>query len=659
MPSISNEPARSHSSAGRITAGLLLLFLALSPLSAVLAASPDPLRATHITDNILAPGPFIGGGSGDRGAIRGGGAHTFTLRHILHHGAELYPYQLRRLDIHEDTLVATEEDPQLRPPPRLKATSRSRKITRLADRSKDTIENYLWAQRAHVPTTFSADAWTSEEIPQPNITDKATVLSLARIAQAAYVEVEGGDGWMDVGNSYNVTGDFGWEGDGLRGHIFSDETNSTIIIGLKGTSPAVFDGPETTTNDKINDNLLFSCCCARVSRWWKTVCDCFSGTAYTCDNICLKESVTAENRYYRASLNLYYNVTQMYPNANVWLVGHSLGGAVSSLLGQTYGLPVVTFEAPGEALAAQRIGLPKPPGDPKGLNGMSVYHFGVTADPIFMGVCNGPTSGCSIGGYALETRCHAGFECVYDVVSDLGWRVGLGYHRIQSVIKDVIEVYETVPECIFDDGCVDCFNWKYIEGNDTQPTTTRTTSVPTSTSTTTCTSPGWWGCLDPTTTITTTTSPPTITTTTTTTKATTTCTRYGWFGNCLDPSPTTATSTSTAFITITTTSTSTTATETCSHYGFFGKCLDSTTSSPVSATATVTPPVETCKKYNFFGKCADPVETDTPTKTTKTVDLPVPTQTGKNEEAQSCIKRALGGFGWCAQWSSANLDAEL
>lgn len=78
MPSISNEPARSHSSAGRITAGLLLSFLALSPLSAVLAASPDPLRATHITDNILAPGPFIGGGSGDGGAIRGGGAHTFV-----------------------------------------------------------------------------------------------------------------------------------------------------------------------------------------------------------------------------------------------------------------------------------------------------------------------------------------------------------------------------------------------------------------------------------------------------------------------------------------------------------------------------------------------------------------------------------------------------
>lgn len=77
MPSISNGPARSHSSAGRITAGLLLSFLALSPLSAVLAASPDPLRATHITDNILAPGPFIGGGSGD-GGVRGGGAHTFV-----------------------------------------------------------------------------------------------------------------------------------------------------------------------------------------------------------------------------------------------------------------------------------------------------------------------------------------------------------------------------------------------------------------------------------------------------------------------------------------------------------------------------------------------------------------------------------------------------
>lgn len=523
-----------------------------------------------------------------------------------------YPYQLRRLDIHPDTLVATEDDPHLRPRPRHVASSHARSITRLSDRSTETIEDYLFAYRSHNPRILSDDAWISETILMPNVTDKETVLSLARIAADAYIEVEGTEDWMDVGNPYNLTGHFGWTGDGLRGHIFSDDGNKTIIIGLKGTSPAVFDGPDTTTNDKVNDNLLFSCCCARISYWWKTVCGCYSGTAFTCDSICLKDALLDENRYYRAALNLYTNVTSMYPDANIWLVGHSLGGAISSLLGQTYGLPVVAFESPGEALAAQRIGLPKPPGnDPKGAEGMSVFHFGHTADPIFMGSCNGPTAGCSIAGYAMETRCHSGFECVYDVVSDRGWRMGLGYHKIQRVIKEVIEDYDTVPPCISDE-CVDCFEWKFIEGNLTT-TTTRTTSVPTTTSTSTCKTRGWWGCLDQSTTT-------TVTSTSigTRTKPATTCTHYGWFGNCLDPTspPTTSAPKATTTPTITTiiTKTITTSTsipsQTCSRRGWFGGCLDpsptntAATTTIASAAPTAKPGNTQCGRFSFFRHCS-------------------------------------------------------
>ncbi|KAG0641032.1 Alpha/Beta hydrolase protein [Tuber brumale] len=555
----------------RMKTRLILSLLAFSSLSGVLG-TPDSLpraaaaaAAPTQPGDILRFGPVLGDGQAPMwpGAV-GGGSDVFTLRHVLHHGADRYPYQLRRLDIHPNTLVATKDDPQLRSRPRYHLSSGDRGITRLTDRSKETIEDMLYSHRSHNPRTFSDDDWTTEQIPMPNITDKTTVLNLARIAADAYIEAGGRDDWLDIGQPYNLTGDFGWEGDGLRGHIFEDEANTTVIIGLKGTSPPFFDGAETTTNDKINDNLFFSCCCARVSYWWKPVCDCFSGTAYTCDSVCLKDSLLAENRYYRAALNLYTNVTAIYPDANIWLVGHSLGGSVSSLLGQTYGLPVVTFEAVGEALPAKRIGLPRPPRDnPRHANGMAVFHFGNTADPIYMGTCNGATAGCSIAGYALETRCHGGFECVYDVVSDHGWRMGLGYHKIQSVIKDIIEKYDHVPQCTFDDGCVDCFSWKFINGN---KTTTATASVPTTTSTSTCKTPGWWGCLDKTTSTT------AATTTYTSTKATltTTCTHYGWFGNCLDPSSTatdlvvtrtkTATTTPTrpTFITKTTTRTSVT-----------------------------------------------------------------------------------------------------
>jgi len=50
----------------------------------------------------------------------------------------------------------------------------------------------------------------------------------------------------------------------------------------------------------------------------------------------------------------------MFPNANIWLIGHSLGGSLASLLGITFGVPVVTFEPPGERMAAQRLHLPSP-----------------------------------------------------------------------------------------------------------------------------------------------------------------------------------------------------------------------------------------------------------------------------------------------------------
>lgn len=50
----------------------------------------------------------------------------------------------------------------------------------------------------------------------------------------------------------------------------------------------------------------------------------------------------------------------MFPDANIWVIGHSLGGSLASLLGVTFGVPVVTFEPPGERMAARRLHLPTP-----------------------------------------------------------------------------------------------------------------------------------------------------------------------------------------------------------------------------------------------------------------------------------------------------------
>lgn len=228
------------------------------------------------------------------------------------------------------------------------------------------------------------------------------------------------------------------------------------------------------------------------------MCSCRTNT-YTCNQTCLVEELRDENRYYRAAINLYSNVTELYPKSNVWLTGHSLGGSVGSLLGMTFGLPTITFEAPPDALPASRLGLPIPPGSipgaPQSRQYTGSYHFGHTADPVYMGTCNGATASCSLGGYAFESQCHTGFRCVYDTVEDMGWRASITTHKILNVISEVLEPYKTVPLCEPDTECVDCSNWRFRESNgSTTSITSQTSSTSTSvTRTSVCKTPGWWG----------------------------------------------------------------------------------------------------------------------------------------------------------------------
>ncbi|KIW19564.1 hypothetical protein PV08_00137 [Exophiala spinifera] len=592
---------RTCNSKRRVTAGMLLSFLSL-------VAIVDAAKAPAIDPWYPVPAPN-----------KQHNTHDFTLRHIFHRGTYQDPKLHKRYDFRpqEPLLVAEEEDGVRRPlaePPHFTARSDSMEIERLVDREPYSIERYLeYARYTGSPAILDASDWSMDEVKGPNISDKETILNLAIMAADAYAEVPGEGDWQDVGQGYNRSTGFGWQGDGLRGHIFADEGNETVIISLKGTSPAVFDGDGTTTRDKLNDNLFFSCCCAQGGQYfWRQVCDCYDST-YTCNQTCLIKALRSENRYYRAAIDLYTNVTELYHDSNVWLVGHSLGGAVTSLLGLTFGLPTVTFEAPGEDLAAKRLGLPAPPSsDPHRprTKYTGAYHFGNTGDPVFMGTCNGATATCTLGGYAMESQCHTGKQCVYDTVSDYGWRVGIGNHKIRNVIESVIKKYDKVPECIPDDECVDCYNWKFFKSNGSDATTTSSTATSTSTRTrtTTCKTPGWWGCLDESSTTTHTT--PVVTTTYTTT----TCLTPGWFG-CKETANLTVTTTTaapTAPATPTSSSAPATSTSsTCEHPGWWG-CRDQTTSpkatpSPtVSQTrATMTGAPSTCETPGFFFGCRD------------------------------------------------------
>ena len=492
-----------HDSAGRIAAKLLLSWLAAASVMPVTAAASwaDSWlnRANQAPFVSLLPHSTE---SYDTPLQPSNGEQDFTLRHLFVHGLYEKKHIHRRLDIQPGDVIwamedGTGEKSRLET---LRARSTQITIQRLSDRRVPIMQSlYQEARLTGLPPRLDASAWIMDNVYGPNITDKETVVSLAKMSWNAYNTGPGDSEWQDETGRFNYTQGFGWEGNSLRGHIFANKDNSTVIIALKGTSPAVFDGAETTTNDKTNDNLFFGCCCGQGGQYlWHAVCDCMTA-AYTCNQTCLVKALREENRYYAASIELYGNVTELYPNSNIWLAGHSLGGSTSALLGLTFGLPTTTFEAPGEALAAARLGLTSPPGAHSNAHQTRKYtgavHFGHTADPIFMGSCNAATSACTLGGYSMQTECHTGCVARYDTVGEKGWRVGIGYHKIRSVVHDVLEVFDEVPPCVPDEECVDCFNWKYFQSNGTDKSTSSSSSSSTAvpTRTTTCQTPGWWG----------------------------------------------------------------------------------------------------------------------------------------------------------------------
>jgi lipase ATG15 len=95
---------------------------------------------------------------------------------------------------------------------------------------------------------------------------------------------------------YQKTLPIGWEprDDGFRGHVFATQDNSTVVLSIKGTSAGYFGGTGPTgKKDRINDNLLFSCCCAHVDWTWTEVCRCHRG-GWKCDRNCTEQALVAD-----------------------------------------------------------------------------------------------------------------------------------------------------------------------------------------------------------------------------------------------------------------------------------------------------------------------------------------------------------------------------
>jgi len=182
--------------------------------------------------------------------------------------------------------------------------------------SNQGFEGFIWQ-----PTEGDVSAWSwfmLWQLPPPANSPPPSVLTLAKLSEDAYNRDQGADGYLFLPDlSVNNNGLTG-----LKANVYRNAMGDQYVVSVRGTD---FDKAATynlLSNESFvngNPNLTFAQSVGELA-------------------------------------NMVNNVHAMHPQAEVTITGHSLGGALSQLVGKAAGIRTVTFDAPGPAALFPNLG---------------------------------------------------------------------------------------------------------------------------------------------------------------------------------------------------------------------------------------------------------------------------------------------------------------